>query len=628
MSSNLVEFRSNNESVIYQVKESPSKTLEIFSGRLNQSFSKIQVNGESPPNRKRFSLSQYGDSMIVMVGGYGFDIEITEVWLFDTALLVWKKLETDQEPIPCRSGHCSSVYGNYIYVFGGTNGLNISHDLIIITIHDNNKFSYKFIEEQINWPPARVQCTMTQMNSTIWIFGGQQMDGSTLNDLWELDYSLFPQSPTWHAIELKRCPPGRHSHVAWVKDGEFYVAGGNDDKNNFLNEVWSFRRSSWEQTAIFDPNFPIFPCNGILVELGDQIKEAVLKNLSAALDSLFQRLKYKQSIYSKEASFNNEKKRQQFENSQRLKYYENLIDQNRQANFQEIRQYFAPQEIEKLKLEIRKNMDQLTETLQDILANYPKLIKTVPINTFAEELNLQLTLKLQQDEKKYKKAVVERENEKQLYQQQIALLKNEINGKIKVPESILTLDPSNYDSFLNYVSFLSKENKDAALKMYYSIQLQEYQKLKQQTEMIKKKVKISKENQAKRMEMANKLSDDLTRKFKIVTNADDSLIIWKTRLDEVNEDLKNAELFNKAAELDISSNGKFLESSNFKSLEQEQQNVLNALRIELKKITDKAPYIQAMNERIRSIMDLMKTNEGIVDLEYDNLVKIYNMIQH
>ena len=154
-----------------------------------------------------------------------------------------------------RYGHAMIANRQKLYIFGGFNGKTANNELLIInmfynrctctTITQNNVFSD-------SWPSARSAHTLTKIESPeensdkqnksekfkAYMFGGIEDSGKLCGELWELT-CLRGVSPRWKLVS-QTGPPPRYGHIAYMKNGDFYVAGGYDASGKPLNDIWMF----------------------------------------------------------------------------------------------------------------------------------------------------------------------------------------------------------------------------------------------------------------------------------------------------------------------------------------------------------------------------------------------------
>lgn len=684
----IITISNGTENINYLIAESPNGHLLVSSARINEPFKPITCNSEIPTNRKKFSLSILKGSIIALIGGDGSSIDSTEIWLFDTKTLAWKKLTTTQDPLKRRSGHCAVAAGDLIYAFGGTYGLEISTDMVIFTIDViNGSYTHHEIELQNDWPSPRTCHSMIPMNNTIWLFGGIQDNGVPLNDLWELNYSLFPHSPSWHPVELKRAPPGRHSQVAWTWDNDFFIAGGIGEDDRIYNEVWRYHNVStensssntpkatestvspspsnasennsielnntentdkfnflgkpptkqgWEQTAIIISHNFLYASSqlGLLEISQDSLKEVSLSHPFASLNGLFERLKFKQSEITKKIIFKEQREeRDKNDTAQYRKFAAkiekctgpNIQSQMPPQDYQEIVDYFSEAKQNDLKNKICETRSKLSELSTQIMKQYPLFLKYSVKNPIAEELATQLSLKLQQT-----KASLEREKEER--ESEIKLYKNHLSQQKQRTVPMQKIDPADFNTFISFSNNnqLSNQAREEALDIYYMMQLREYQKLKQQTQAIQLKIKKENELQSKRAETVSRLSNDLTTKFKNVTKAEEELQKWTRWLNEANEDLEKVKNFLSAADAYNHNRAKL--ESDIKTIEQNMDAMKQQLRKELNDLVGKKREpIEQLREKIKSLTERVRQkNSGdphsIISFEYPSIQELRDKI--
>lgn len=685
---NTITISNGSEIINYKFSESPNGHLAVSSAKIHEPFKDIKCTSETPTNRKKFSLSILRGTIIALIGGDGTSIDSTEIWLFDTKSNSFKKLTTTQKPLKRRSGHCAVAAGDLIYVFGGTYGLEISADMVIFTIDfNNNSYAHHEIELQNNWPCPRTCHTMIHMNNTIWLFGGLQDNGQPLNDLWELNYSLFPLSPNWHPVELKRAPPGRHSHVAWTWDNDFFIAGGLGEDDKIYNEVWRYHNIStensnqtknpkenpaattestteetkvvenensnnnnnvsflgktptkqgWEQTAIINSHNMLYACPefGLLEITADSsLQDIHLLHPFAALNGLFERLKFKQSEITRKIIFKEKREeRDKIDTAQYRKFAAkidkctgpNVQSQMPPQDYQEIVDYFSEAKQNELKTKICNTRAKLSTLSTQIMKQYPLFLKYSVKNPIAEELATQLSLKLQQTE-----AALQREKEERM--SEIKLYTAHLNQQKQRLPQMQKIDPADFNTFIAFsnVGKLSGQAREEALDIYYMMQLREYQKLKKQTQAIQAKIKKENELQSKRAETVSRLSNELTKKFKNVTKAEEELKKWTKWLNEANEDLEKVKNFLSAADA-YQHNRQKLEGD-IKAIEQNIDVMKQQLKKEMSEIVGrKKEPIEQLLEKIKSLSERIRPKNAsdaqtIIGFEYQAIKELRDKI--
>ena len=615
---------------IYIISSSSSGYLKISKAKLNSKVETIKINSSlNPVNRTNFSCSVINNEFIIVIGGDGNAIDFTEIWKFDIKSSKWTQLETQQKPIKRTSGHQSVSNGNLIYVFGGTNGLNISNSLIVITIDcKNNLYTYNDVDKQNNFPCARTAHTMIKMEKSIWLYGGQKDNQTLLGDLWELDYSIFPLNPSWNLIEEKRVPPPRYKVVSYRKGNEFYIAGGISEKGVFYNEVWKFK-DQWEQVSIFDCEYPLIGCDLGLLQISDILIEVNQKEPFCALDELFENLKLKEKEYILNLTHDKEVFEDLKNEDKKIKSMISTVEKymkNKSSPVNEIKEFFSESkqnELLKLNSQLR---EELSNVSSEVLLKYSKLIKPMKSSASidANEIAKQLSFKLQHSKSLLEKTKSERKMEIDLYKEHIKYLQS----KVKTDAS--GIDPGDFNSFDKYFSTLEKSQQEPALNAYYRMQLREYQKIISQTQNIHLNIKKATDKKLKYTEIVNKLSDELTINYKRVANAEKELKTWNKCLSDTQDDINKVNEFLKIIK-EYETDKKAIESK-LKELEEKNNKLQEKYKSEVEDICNnrKEPMNQLL-QLINNINDSIKNKSPneirkIIDEEYPKIVKLKDLI--
>jgi hypothetical protein len=527
---------------LYVVALSDSGFLQVFSAKLNEAFSVIQVNGTAPANRSKFSCSSFGTTHLLLIGGDGVGLDLTELWLFDLEAAKWSQLTTTSPPIRRRSGHCSIAVGNLVYTFGGTYGLDFCQDLLIFTI-DNTLTSYTYnrLNSEPEWPVARCCHTMTQRRASIWLFGGVREDGGLLSDLWELDFSLFPQIPRWRspggAALQKRSPEARCSCVSWIDRSYFFIAGGLNVNDGVFNEIWRYA-TRWDLFEIYEPDSPLtaFPGAGLL-QVSDRLEKPVTKQPFAQLDAPFDTLRSKQKEYKLRTAVDLEAMTRIGELIRVINKHKGVVDHFMQSDCQDregippIMQFYSThgqQDRQKSIAEMRGSIAGLASQIIDRFPIYlsHKLPQSRPD---PEEQATQLALKLQQSKDELGKTIEERKSE-------IELLTEHLNYLTASDKVIPELDCADFGSFSRFVQGMPKAQQDFALTHFYNMQLREYQSLIDRTQTAKSKLTKTTDGKARRSVMISRLSDELAAKFAAASEIEKELNTWRHHLNAAQED--------------------------------------------------------------------------------------------
>lgn len=89
---------------------------------ISNTWSKIVVNGNTPPARSKATMAYDGEETIVLFGGVT-DKEISnELWLYNVVNNTWTLINGNHKP-PARENTISGFWGNYFVIFGGYNNV-------------------------------------------------------------------------------------------------------------------------------------------------------------------------------------------------------------------------------------------------------------------------------------------------------------------------------------------------------------------------------------------------------------------------------------------------------------------------------------------------------------------------
>ena len=606
---------------LYLISTPNDGPLSVSCATIDAPFTPVPLQSPPPEFRSKFSACAYDSTRILVIGGDGVGITSTEVWLFDTATAKFTQLTTMQAPIKRRSGHVACVNNGVCYVFGGTHGLDFCTDLLIVTVDpDMQHFSYKVIEGQPDWPAPRVEHTMTLMKDRIWLYGGRREDRVLISDLWELDFSLFPQHPKWTLIENKRVPDPRASHVSWNDNG-MWVAGGLDASGHVRNEVWKYS-GRWELQNIFECSGEICAVNGVgLLEVGETLKRAVSKNTFASLDLLFDKLKMRQHEYtdSVKSDFGALRGMRELDDLLRdcVKVLEKYIESGgrEKDGLPRVHQVFSEGYRSKMAQDSRAVRESAASMVASIEKRFPEFIELEPCER-GEELYVQLTLKLEQTRRNLDRLKRERMTEIELYRAHLSSLLGD-------RKTVSKLDPADYDTFVKATHDFPKSKQEYALAKFYRIQLRSYQILMEQTQKARAKLKKTADTKGKRTEMVNRLSDWLTTKFKDVLKADERLKAWNGQLDTVRGDVQQAVKFLEAVK-EYQTNPTAV-MSRIQQLEDENTKLRNIIDLEIQDLTvNRKAAMDALLQQVNALAESVKgktANEArpFVDNEYPKI---------
>ncbi|NUM36764.1 MAG: hypothetical protein HUU50_19650 [Candidatus Brocadiae bacterium] len=81
--------------------------------------------------------------------------------------------------------------------------------------------------------PTRQQHTSVVFDDKIWIIGGDDTNGSYLNDVWSSSDGI-----NWTQVTAHASWPARQQHTSVLFDDKIWIIGGSDGVTTRLNDVW------------------------------------------------------------------------------------------------------------------------------------------------------------------------------------------------------------------------------------------------------------------------------------------------------------------------------------------------------------------------------------------------------
>ncbi|KAL0481899.1 Ras-related protein [Acrasis kona] len=262
----------------------------------------VQTDNKIQP--RIFSSSFYDDHKFYVFGGKTIDVT-SDLWCLDLETNSWTKLEYlyDKEadvPTP-RYGHCSILYDNVAYIYGGCDGAGRT-DKKLYRYHVRNN---KWLEPVNIDIPSRLHHTMIFVEGDIYIYGGCNESKTCFSDFYKINKDNFSVTKIISADGYS--PSARFGHSMYYFDGMFYIVGGTNNSNVGINDQQCFTKDMiWTKISLEgDLDGPVFAtatCNsqGNLIIVGgkkrslrtleqDQLEEAN-DNLTSAIKSLSQEI--------------------------------------------------------------------------------------------------------------------------------------------------------------------------------------------------------------------------------------------------------------------------------------------------------------------------------------------------
>ncbi|KAH0795552.1 leucine-zipper-like transcriptional regulator 1 isoform X1 [Histomonas meleagridis] len=529
---------------VYKIIDGDDGYLSLFSATLNSEFSPVETNGNKPTNRYKYACIQYGKSHFLLLGGDSETVDDFEIWKFSVKKNQWELLQNKSlTPLKRRYGHSVAFSAQkpktVLYIFGGIRGIEVCQTLEVVTLNGSTYTFTTIKHGSKNWPCPRYFSTMITMQSTIWVFGGIDMNGNRLSDLWEMDHSIFDSQPRW--INHPSFPSARDSHISWVEKNDLYIAGGFGVKGVPLNDIWKYSKGGWQQTMIFESTNPIYSSSFGLCEVSNSLVLAKQRSPFAGLDGLVNKLRMKQRTYTdqlqqEETNLSELKSQSSTLKTQCETLEQYSKDKKRTKSIEEIISLYSDERKSKLLEQTKEVRLQLSMNTKEIVSNLPHSIKVDNCLSKPKSILLsrQLSLKVKQDEKKFNKIKSQYEMEIEIYKSQISKLEKECKFDVtKLPN----IDPSNFNTFEEFSNTkLKPKERTYALTLFHGIQLREYQRLLCEIQILKEKMNKIDENSQRYSTIVNHLSRKLSRKFAKVGAMQEELENWKKLKGDADKD--------------------------------------------------------------------------------------------
>jgi len=212
----------------------------------------ILEDDKTIPQRNAHTMTNIGGVMYVY-GGWNGTAYFGDTWWFDTSALYtqsytnWSRSYSDANPPP-RNSHSAVEFAGQLIVFGGfshntSQGSVFCNDPLDDCIYFNDVWSYSpFGDKWTQLMPAgdkpipRWGHSASVVGENMYIFGGTNAAGQTLNDLWAFN---FPYG-VWQKLSPGGTIPGtRYAHSQVTIGDAVYLYGGSSFSSTY-RDLWVF----------------------------------------------------------------------------------------------------------------------------------------------------------------------------------------------------------------------------------------------------------------------------------------------------------------------------------------------------------------------------------------------------
>ncbi|KAJ1428091.1 Kelch-type beta propeller [Sesbania bispinosa] len=133
-------------------------------------WEKVEV-GEGPGKRWGHTCNAVkGGRFLYLFGGYGkYNRQTNQVHVFDTVKQTWSQPAIKGCPPTPRDSHSCTTVGDYLFVFGGTDGTNLLKDLHIL---DTSSHTWISPSVKGEGPEAREGHSAALVGKSLFVFGG------------------------------------------------------------------------------------------------------------------------------------------------------------------------------------------------------------------------------------------------------------------------------------------------------------------------------------------------------------------------------------------------------------------------------------------------------------------------
>ena len=189
------------------------------------------ISREGPEERYTASLFFYENAFYVFGGCNIQDKKMrffNDLWRFTDK---WEDVTPPTSPAP-RYGHCSSLVGGKLYVFGGYSGRN-EKDLWVLDVK-----KLKWNKPRQLWKaPSRRYCGLFEDcgDGRLLLYGGKRWNSKTYNDTWIYDI----RRNSWRELRISN-PLYRAKMASGSAKDKVYLFGGQNKDNEPLDGVWAF----------------------------------------------------------------------------------------------------------------------------------------------------------------------------------------------------------------------------------------------------------------------------------------------------------------------------------------------------------------------------------------------------
>lgn len=250
----------------------PTETLVLNNAQwfIYSQEHKSHKKGKGGPAKRWGHSGVVKDNRLLIYGGNGRNPKNVRHWqcFYELDLVDWEwtKLEPNNRPPAIRDSHSALLFGNDVYIYGGSDGISGKNDEFYR--YDLNTNSWERIDAEGEIPPGREGHTACILQGKYMvIYGGWGSNEDVLTDTYCYDL----EKRTWQQVTKKSGPDPkpRESQASCAIKDYIYIFGGqgsNETINDFnydvyLNDLFRFKieaegdklYSVWEELKPLGP---------------------------------------------------------------------------------------------------------------------------------------------------------------------------------------------------------------------------------------------------------------------------------------------------------------------------------------------------------------------------------------
>ncbi|THU62686.1 hypothetical protein C4D60_Mb01t07720 [Musa balbisiana] len=233
-----------------------SRTFDLHKCSVDSSenWKVLPTYGNKPTPRFHHAAAIVGSKMVV-VGGESSHGVLDDTLILSLDTLTWATATSNvySSPggvslkIPACRGHALVSWGKSALLVGGKT--EPSSDKLSVWSFNVETECWSHIEAKGNIPVARSGHTVLRAGTVLILFGGEDVKGRKLNDLFMFDL----KSLSWLPLHYKGTgPSARSNHVAALHEDKLLFVFGGQSKSRILNDLYSldFETMIWSRIKV------------------------------------------------------------------------------------------------------------------------------------------------------------------------------------------------------------------------------------------------------------------------------------------------------------------------------------------------------------------------------------------